>query len=181
MIYQLIVLCVLIFFETVIPPAITPFSYSMITTLLVEHVNTIFLALLVIWTSVFSSLLTWYFFDYLVDRIRKYQIRHHYQDWISVTHRWVLRFMKKHRWFNRFSIKLQKYIDTTEGGKFTLFVFTVITLASALPDIVTIRIVKKHMHITTFLIAGTLGKALAYLPVIFLGKEISFLILHMFW
>ena len=112
MIFKLLFLCFLIFIETIIPPAITPFSYSLIGMLLIQKINPIFLSILVIGTSVASSIFTRFFLGYLIEKVRQYQLKHHHTDRFSRLESQYHKLLRKRKNVNRFSSKLQNYVDS---------------------------------------------------------------------
>ena len=106
-----------------------------------------------------------------MQKIRAYQERKKHKDMISHIEKLIDRYFKKHRQLNTFGKKLEAKIHTNEGQAIICF-FSILTLASAIPDFITIKIIRNKLHFSLFILAAILGKALAYLPIIFFGKGV---------
>lgn len=171
----LILLGSALFIEQNIPPAVSWFSYSLIGILIAQWVNLILLSCIVIGSSSLNSVLTWIVFWPLREKIRRYQQRSKYQDRISHMGKNVHAYFTKKKKLNRFNLRLERY-TLTRTGKFMLFLCSILILASAIPDVFAVGATRKRLNLLSYTIAVILGKCLAYLPIILLGKSILHLI-----
>lgn len=99
------------------------------------------------------------------------------QEWIkknNVFARIVNRlnnYYKNEERITKISLKREKYIES-KTGKIATFFFAIFCFLPIIADIISIRILYKKIKFPYFILAVIIGKSIAHIPFIFLGKTI---------
>jgi membrane protein YqaA with SNARE-associated domain len=167
----LIILGFIVFFEQNAAPITSRLTYSLIGILIIQKTNIILLSSIIITCSVSASIITRLLYWPLESKIQNYQQKHNNKDRISKIQQLLSKYITKQKKLSKINSRLKNYTQTRKG-KFMLFLCSIATLASIIPDVFTIWVTRNKLNLFQYTIAAILGKCLAYLPVILIEKSI---------
>ena len=180
MIVQVIILFILTCISPFFPPAVTPFSYPLIVILLLQKINPRFLSIVAICANVLGSLIIRWFRPIVIRRVNNYQTKNQNKDVFSIIGNRIAWYIKKNEKISKNGKRLEEYMEEKWGGV-GLFIFSAFMFWCALPDIVIIKIIRKKVNFFFFMTAAIVGKAGAYIPLIFIGKSILKVVMANLW
>ena len=173
MFLQYLLLGTLVFISPIFPPIIIPFSYTTIGALLLQHAQPFSLAIITIVSASGSSILIRVLQKDLIGRFATYR-KNSSGPLARISNSITQRFTQQKQ-LSKLNTKLKQHLER-DHGQFILFGITILAIQSAIPDLIIIRMLHKKLHFGYFLLAVILGKAIVYLPVIYIGKGILHLL-----
>ncbi len=159
----------------VVPPVLVPLAFAMVGALLVQHADPWTLAAIMILSSRGSCmvirLLEWYILQWMAA----YKVKHHKPDALTkIWESFMGLFMKKDK-ISRTWKRIENYMKTPRG-KVVIFLLAVFCTAPTVPDIITVRIFRTQTNFRFFFSAAIFGKIISFVPFIFLGQGILWLL-----
>lgn len=168
MILQYLLLVVLVFLCPLFPPVIMPFVYSLLWVLLVQWADPRILSLVSIVVGTVSCVITRWAWKPITAKINEYKHKRNHEDWLSKIERTIASYLDKQNAVNSYWKKIEAYAEKPHG-KVMFALIIIFLLQSSVPDVIAIKFLHKRVSFWFFSWTAFLGKAVVYLPFIFLG------------
>lgn len=168
MIAQLVILWIILFFSPLIPPILSPLTYSFTWVLLIQKANPRILTVITLSVIIMVNIIIWYLQKYIIKKFNMYKVTQE-TDLFSRIFKKISKYFDKETKIARVELKLEKYW-TTKRWKIIIFLFAIFCFLPTFPDIVSNRLLYKKISFGWFLVALIIGKTISHVPFIFFGK-----------
>ncbi len=162
LIFSLIISAIIAIFV----PWLIPITYWISTTLIKQNVNRLIIAGIWTWASVVGNIILWHLDTYIEKWILDINNFIHKKIFTTKTKLPNNKPESKSSLFKNIKEWSTKNLKKATN-QYTLFVLAIFCTRSIIPDIITVRIVRKKQHILLFIIACCIWKSLVYIPVIY--------------
>jgi len=173
MVLEFLFLSFIVFIQPLLPPILTPLSYSLVSVLLLQKANPRFITLVVVVIAVGSTTSIRKVNEQVMKKIKQHELKTKKTDIFSRIRRLIKSYFQKEEKAGNENFK--KYYESPRGMVVT-FLLTIVWFMPILPDIVVVRLLHGKIKFKPFVIALTIGKIITYVPFIFAGKGILKLI-----
>lgn len=152
-------------------PIFIPIPISLIVGIILNHWNKIWL----IGSCILWWLILWISWRYLDIYIQLYIVKIIKRIEDKISNRkfmWTNKENKSSKISSKIADGMIKIKDKLENTNniYISFLLTVICIQSAIPDAITVNIVRKKFNIFGFMLVFTFGKVITYIPIIFLTE-----------
>ncbi len=171
MIIETLLLCLVLLICPYFPWILTPTSYAIGGTLLVQNINLRLLSAIYIIFATSSVIMLRFIEWYIIKKIEIYQEKVHHKDFLSRRWKKIKIYMENmkngHKTWTNFKKQL-----ASEQGQRTLFILAIVGFMPTIPDAVTVALLQKRLKFWYFVLAAIIWKCIQFLPFVFLGKWI---------
>lgn len=123
-----------------------------------------------------SCVATWFLRDKAIIRLAHYQKAYPTSLLTKVIQK-AEAFLTSSKHINSYTEKIEAYAKKPHG-KIVFTLIVVFLVQSSVPDVIVIRLLRNKVSLTFFTITAALGKAVVYVPFIFLGTTALALVKH---